>query len=233
MDGKIWYYVEGNTRQGPLPGADLRGMIEAGRLSRDTLIWTDGMADWQPAAQHLPRAESFPNAPPAPPPPFGQAQSQGYGQGQYGQGQFAQSQYGQSQGQPYAPQPAPMHSAASGQRDYHEKVTIQEALARAFKNYATFSGRANRGEFWWFVLAQILISLGLSVVELMLTGTDVLASLWSLAVFLPSLAITARRLHDIDRSAWWLLLILLPLIGALVLIFFCVQRGENRPNRFG
>ncbi|MBP1804454.1 DUF805 domain-containing protein [Rubellimicrobium aerolatum] len=120
-------------------------------------------------------------------------------------------------------------------RDYHERVGPGEALRRAFANYATFRGRANRGEYWWFMVANVLVSVGLGLVDLGLFGADrtVLSGLWSLAVILPSLAVGARRLHDTDRSGWWLLIGLVPVVGVIVLIVLFALRGDSRPNRFG
>ncbi len=126
-------------------------------------------------------------------------------------------------------------SYADRSRDYHEQVGMQEAVRRAFNNYAVFSGRSNRGEYWWFALANILISLGLQILDRAFFGTEVavLNGLWSLVVLIPSLALGARRLHDIDKSGWWQLIWLIPLVGWIVLIVWFAQKGENRPNRFG
>lgn len=115
-------------------------------------------------------------------------------------------------------------------------MNMIEATKACFSNYVTFSGRARRAEYWWFILATILVSLVLGVIDGLLgLGGEfgLLSNIWSLAVFLPSLAAGARRLHDTDRSAWWLLIMLLPLIGVIVLIVFFAQKGTDGPNRFG
>ena len=115
-------------------------------------------------------------------------------------------------------------------------MNMIEATKACFSNYVTFSGRARRAEYWWFILATILVSLVLGVIDGLLgLGGEfgLLSNIWSLAVFLPSLAAGARRLHDTDRSAWWLLIMLLPLIGLIVLIVFFAQKGTDGPNRFG
>jgi uncharacterized membrane protein YhaH (DUF805 family) len=93
--------------------------------------------------------------------------------------------------------------------------------------YVTFAGRARRSEYWWFVLFTLLCSVVAQI------GGDALEGLVSLVLFLPSLAAAARRLHDTDRSAWWLLLFFLPVIGWLILIYFYVQRGTVGPNQYG
>jgi uncharacterized membrane protein YhaH (DUF805 family) len=121
--------------------------------------------------------------------------------------------------------------------DYHEQVGMGEAVRRGFSNYATFNGRANRGEYWWWVLATLLINAGLGIVDRAFFGVGTnltaLSSLWSLATLIPSLAVGARRLHDIDKSGWWQLIWLIPVVGWILLIVWFAQRGEDRTNRFG
>ncbi|HHQ4725824.1 DUF805 domain-containing protein [Aeromonas veronii] len=103
-----------------------------------------------------------------------------------------------------------------------------------FKQYAVFSGRARRTEYWMFVLCNVIVMLLLGMVDKLIGGdNELISSIYSLAVLLPSLAVAARRLHDTDRSAWWLLLGLIPIIGTLVLIYFMVCNGQQGPNRFG
>ena len=115
-------------------------------------------------------------------------------------------------------------------------MNMIEAVKAVFSNYATFSGRARRAEYWWFVLFNLIVS---AVLALLfgnghgMGGGGMINSLWSLAVLLPSLAVGARRLHDIDRSGWWLLIGFIPLIGLIVLIVFFATRGTAGPNRFG
>ncbi|NJI08249.1 DUF805 domain-containing protein [Aeromonas veronii] len=102
------------------------------------------------------------------------------------------------------------------------------------KQYAVFSGRARRTEYWMFVLCNLIVMLLLGMVDKLIGGdNELISSIYSLAVLLPSLAVAARRLHDTDRSAWWLLLGLIPIIGTLVLIYFMVCNGQQGPNRFG
>ncbi|MGL6311069.1 DUF805 domain-containing protein [Aeromonas sp. 95A] len=102
------------------------------------------------------------------------------------------------------------------------------------KQYAVFSGRARRTEYWMFVLCNVIVMLLLGMVDKLIGGdNELISSIYSLAVLLPSLAVASRRLHDTDRSAWWLLLGLIPIIGTLVLIYFMVCNGQKGPNRFG
>ena len=115
-------------------------------------------------------------------------------------------------------------------------MNMIEATKACFSKNVTFSGRARRAEYWWFILATILVSIVLGVIDGLLgLGGEfgLLSNIWSLAVFLPSLAAGARRLHDTDRSGWWMLISFLPLIGLIVLIVFFAQKGTDGPNRFG
>ena len=105
-------------------------------------------------------------------------------------------------------------------------MTFQESIKACFGKYATFSGRASRSEFWWWVLFLLLATAAAGIVNEKLTG------LVSLAVLLPNLAVTARRLHDIDRSGWWQLIGLIPIVGVLVMLYWCVQPAAAA-NRFG
>ena len=107
----------------------------------------------------------------------------------------------------------------------------------ALKRYAVFEGRAQRQEYWFFLLFNILISIALSMLDgaLVVTGSGigVLSLIYALAVFLPGLAVTVRRLHDTDRSGWWVLIGLVPVIGSIVLLVFMAIDGTPGPNRFG
>jgi len=107
------------------------------------------------------------------------------------------------------------------------------------KKYLVFEGRARRKEYWFFILFNILIGIGLAIIDNMTgtlnaeTGTGLLSGIYSLAVLIPTIAVAMRRLHDTDRSGWWLLLAFVPLIGGLVLLVFFVLDGTPGSNRFG
>ncbi len=100
-------------------------------------------------------------------------------------------------------------------------MTFAESIRTCFTKYADFTGRAKRSEFWWWVLFAILATAALSVVSEKLSG------LFSIATLVPYIAVTARRLHDTDRSGWWQLLGLIPLIGWIILIVWCAQEGKS------
>jgi len=107
------------------------------------------------------------------------------------------------------------------------------------KKYATFEGRARRKEYWFFVLFYVLAIVALTIVD-GLAGTfseeaeiGLFSGLFVLATFVPSLAVMVRRLHDTDRSGWWVLINFIPLIGAIVLLVFTVLDSQPGANRFG
>ena len=111
-----------------------------------------------------------------------------------------------------------------------------ESILSVFRNYVNFAGRASRSEFWYWVLFYLLAAIVASVVDYAIAqGATVkpLTTLLGLACFLPYLAVDVRRLHDIDRSGWWLLIGLIPLVGAILLIVWFCKAGTGGPNRFG
>jgi uncharacterized membrane protein YhaH (DUF805 family) len=109
---------------------------------------------------------------------------------------------------------------------------MMEWYLKVLRQYVDFAGRARRKEYWMFTLVSVIISLVLAILDNVLT-IGVLGLLYSLAVLLPSLAVGVRRLHDTGRSGWWLLISLIPLIGAIVLVVFFATDGEPQPNAYG
>lgn len=108
-----------------------------------------------------------------------------------------------------------------------------EWYLKCIKLYAEFNGRARRKEYWMFVLFNFIFAIVVSVIDTILGSTGILSILYTLFIFLPSLAVTVRRLHDTGRSGWWLLIGLVPIIGFFVLLFFMVQDGDDFDNDFG
>jgi uncharacterized membrane protein YhaH (DUF805 family)/predicted RNA-binding Zn-ribbon protein involved in translation (DUF1610 family) len=107
------------------------------------------------------------------------------------------------------------------------------------KKYSTFDGRAQRKEYWYFVLFSTIISISLVTIDVVIgsfdeeIGIGLLSGLYSLAVMFPYTAVTIRRLHDTNRSGWWILLAVIPLIGAIVLIAFLVSDSNPESNQYG
>lgn len=100
------------------------------------------------------------------------------------------------------------------------------------KKYAVFTGRARRREYWMFFLVNFIVGLVLAVIGRVL-DLEILQYLYSLAVLLPGLGVSVRRLHDTGRSGWWLLISLVPLIGAIVLLVFLVSDSQPDTNQYG
>ncbi len=110
---------------------------------------------------------------------------------------------------------------------------------RPLMKYADFSGRAPRAEYWWFYLL-IIVGYAITMILDSMLGLGgsvgpygILLVVFGLAILVPSLAAGVRRLHDTDRSGWWMLIGLIPLIGAIVLLVFFVGQGTTGPNQFG
>lgn len=104
-------------------------------------------------------------------------------------------------------------------------MTFGESISTCFSKYAVFEGRASRPEFWWFFLFTVLTSLIIGTIS------PTLSTLFSVAILLPSLAVGARRLHDIDKSGWFLLLWLIPVVGWIIMIILAAQESKE-PNRY-
>ncbi|MEL6809154.1 MAG: DUF805 domain-containing protein [Pseudomonadota bacterium] len=119
------------------------------------------------------------------------------------------------------------------------------ATRTVLSKYVTFSGRASRSEFWWWVLALFIVLFICQMVDGLLIlpllgfeafqpeGGTPLSFIVSLLVILPNIAVAIRRLHDTGRVGWWVLIGLVPIVGALVLIYFYIQPSEENANQFG
>ncbi len=107
-----------------------------------------------------------------------------------------------------------------------------QAISSGFSNYVGFSGRASRSEYWYWILFYFIGAIVAEIIDAVL-GITAIYPLFSLAVLLPGIAVAVRRLHDLDRSGWWILLGLIPLVGAIILIIWYCMKGTTGPNRFG
>ncbi len=113
-------------------------------------------------------------------------------------------------------------------------MEFTEAVKSVFSKYATFQGRACRSEYWWFGLFCMIVAVGLLIVSnVALNGNGILNLLFTLAIFLPSLAVLVRRLHDIDKSGWWYFILIIPVIGFILFLIWMCKKGTAGPNRFG
>ncbi len=124
-----------------------------------------------------------------------------------------------------APQVANGGVAATAVAD-NTPITFGNVFPRVLKKYATFQGRARRKEYWLFLLVSTLISLAIAVVEALAGDSQILINIYNWGLLLPTIAVGVRRLHDSDRSGWWLLL---PIVN----LIFLIQDGTPGDNRFG
>lgn len=120
-----------------------------------------------------------------------------------------------------------------------KKKGLVWAVKTCFSKYATFKGRATRSEYWFFYLFNAIMSSILMGLALMLEQEEVgfiffgLTVVYLVVTFLPSLSVTVRRLHDIGKSGWWYFMVLVPYIGALILLYYLCKKGTKGKNVFG
>ena len=100
-------------------------------------------------------------------------------------------------------------------------MTFGQSIKTCFSKYVTFSGRATRSEYWWFALLCFIV------------GIIPLVNLLGLLLFLPSVAVAVRRLHDVGKSGWTLLWAIIPLLGALYLLWLYIQESQPGANKWG
>jgi len=105
-------------------------------------------------------------------------------------------------------------------------------MFEALSKYAVFEGRARRQEYWLFALLYFILAIIAGFAD-GVSGSGLISGLLALALLIPSIAVLVRRLHDTDRSGWWALLMLIPILGTLILLVFCVLKGTDGSNRFG
>ena len=129
------------------------------------------------------------------------------------------------------------HTSSQRNTDYAPNIGMFQATGDYFRGYVNFSGRSSRSQYWWpiiplFLLGIVSILLDYAFVDMTLQTTP-FNTILSLATILPSLAVGVRRLHDVNRSGWWLFIVLIPLVGAILLIVWFCTKGDATENRFG
>ncbi len=133
-----------------------------------------------------------------------------------------------------------MESASAG-RPAH-MMGFSDAVRNALmNNYVNFNGRASRSEYWWFFLFTMILQFIALPIDIVVLGYDmmdpgaiqIVGTIAGLALFLPSLCVLVRRLHDLGKSGWWFLIALIPFLGIIVLLVFMVTEGEQLPNQYG
>ena len=230
-----WYMHVASETYGPYAMAQLREFARDGRLTVETLVWTDGADAWRAAGEQASLRALFAAAPPprlatpAPPAPPATAARQGTALSAATLDGGARASGG---------------ATARG-------MSFGQAVHICFREkYATFQGRARRAEYWWFALFMILVfgvvggaagaAIGMTTTDGSLSGVGIAAIgvvglLW-LAFIVPSIAVAVRRLHDLGWSGWWFLAQLIPFVGGfigLAMIIGFMMRGNDGPNKYG
>ena len=108
-----------------------------------------------------------------------------------------------------------------------------ESIQTVYSKYVSFSGRGSRSEYWWFYLFYFIVVVVVSFVSYSVSDSNFLLLIWELGNILPLLAVQVRRLHDTDRSGWWCLIGLIPLVGWIIVLVWVCTEGTGGDNRFG
>jgi len=111
----------------------------------------------------------------------------------------------------------------------------------AFKKYAVFTGRSQRAEYWFFLLFNVIFTIILTLIDIAINNVTarfdgnfgILSLLYLVIIFVPSIAVSIRRLHDTDHSGWWILVYLIPILGPVIFIFFALQDSDREKNQYG
>nr|WP_314748502.1 DUF805 domain-containing protein [uncultured Campylobacter sp.] len=116
-------------------------------------------------------------------------------------------------------------------------MTFGESIKSCLSGYVKFDGRAPRSEYWWFLVFIFLVDVVAACIDLSASTiyekSELVSTLAGLALLLPNLAVCVRRLHDLNKSGWWVLLFFIPIIGHIVLIVWFATRGTVGANNFG
>lgn len=239
-----WYYAAGQEQRGPLNDADMAVFISEGTVHPQTMVWHQGMTDWQPAQAVLPSSlipPSWAGQTTLAPPPIASSAAGGAvnqaGQAGRALGQRVSQTIGQSLGRVGID----FSTGDNGSGEYHHPTEYLYVIKTVLNRYVQFSGRARRMEFWlWTVSVWVVLVVGFGLAaatgvvlgEIVAGLLSMLVSLLALAIMLPSLAVSVRRLHDTGRSAWWLLIMIIP-FGSLVLLVLYMLPSKPENNQFG
>ncbi|MBD5220542.1 MAG: DUF805 domain-containing protein [Bacteroidales bacterium] len=118
---------------------------------------------------------------------------------------------------------------------FQRQVTFEQAVRSAIQqHYCDFNGRASRSEYWWYVLFTVILSVIIQAFGVISSDVSLyLGAIVNLALLLPGLSLSVRRLHDINKSGWFILLGLIPIVGAIILIVWFCKESEMQPNQYG
>jgi len=219
-----WFFERGSGQEGPVETEALRAMLADGSLKAENKVWRKGLPDWLPAGdvEDLASPAPAPVAAPTPPPAAPAAAAP----------EPVAVDKPASASPVYVP-PAAGHQQSTGAGESSGTAAgVCKNPVEAFKrvvleNYMNLSGRAPRSEFWWFQLAWYIVLVIASMIN------DSLAGLLMFALFIPSLAVSVRRMHDIGKSGFYMFAVMVPVIGPFVLLYWFVQDSESGSNAYG
>ena len=217
-------------------GAAVDGVVGGAAGAAETAAEAAGAAAGAAGAQ---AADS--SIPPVMRPGYGQEYSQhGNAGANYSSGQ--QPNYGQQSQQAYGQQQGygqPMYQQNLGPE---KDMSFQEAVENFFRNYTNSNGRARRKEYWYPVLFIFLINLvinalggifGAMDIDILVTMCNVLSGIFGIATLLPSIMVAIRRMHDIGKSGWWVLISFVPCVGMFIALYFCCLDSQPGDNQYG
>jgi uncharacterized membrane protein YhaH (DUF805 family) len=118
-----------------------------------------------------------------------------------------------------------------------QKTGFIDAIKKGFKGYVVWNARSTRSEYWWWTLFAIIVAIVSSILDSIIFGGDLgsispIYSITTLALFLPGLSVWIRRLHDIDRTGWWVWIGLIPIVGFIILLIFTLLPSKMEPTRW-
>lgn len=111
------------------------------------------------------------------------------------------------------------------------QLTFPEAVKTCFARYLCFTGRASRSEYWWWTLFTVIICMPINL--LFVEKAPAVVNIVQLALLLPSVSVGVRRLHDIGRSGWWLLIALIPIVGFIIVMVWAARKSQSITNEYG
>ncbi len=202
---KEWFYVNEGAQTGPVPEDEILRHIRNGTIKGDTLVWSEGMADWEPASAHFETRRRF--GPPSVPRGAAPAEPPGHD-----------------------PYPQPRGGRQTGRDGLYIGSPYRgfvEAISVCLRGYFRFSGRASRSEYWFFVLFGILLGFAAGILDNAIFGFGTeyqpLSTVATFGLLIPTLAVGFRRMHDIGRTGLWVLFLYLgPIVFGLAMLFFFV-----------
>ncbi|HEY4310048.1 MAG TPA: DUF805 domain-containing protein [Pirellulales bacterium] len=198
-----WFYSQGGNRVGPVSAAQLRQFAESGTITPDDWVWKQGMQDWIPARRIN---GLFP--------------------------QPADLSVMSEEPRHVGAMAAPAQGSAPAPGNQPEGFGFQWYLV-VWKKFADPSGRARRMEYWTFLLFHYIVIILLMIAGRMANGSSMIVNLYALAAIVPTVMVRIRRLHDIGKSGWWLLISIVPIVGWIIMLIFLTRASEPGTNKYG